>query len=48
VSTEIKGLELDVSNDEFVRVGVQRWNVDLHAVLLEHVQQSRLTGIVQA
>jgi len=47
VATEIEGLELDVANDEFVRVGVESWDMDLHAVLFEHVQQRGFAGIVE-
>ena len=39
VTTQVKCLEFDIPNNQFVRVGMQRGNVDLHAILLEHVQQ---------
>lgn len=34
VAAKIEGLKLDLSNDQLVRVGVERWDVDLDAVLL--------------
>ena len=47
VAAEVEGLEPDVADDQLVLVRVQRRLVDLHAVLLEHVQQRRLPSIVQ-
>ena len=47
VSTEVKGLELDLADDQLVGVGVERRDVDLYAILLEHVQECGLAGIVQ-
>jgi len=48
VAAEVEGLEPDVADDQLVLVRVQRRLVDLHAVLLEHVQQRRLARVVQA
>lgn len=48
VTTEIESLEFNVANDEFVRVGMEGGDVDLHSVLLEHVEEGGLTGIVQS
>ena len=48
VAAEVEGLEPDVADDKLVLVRVQRRLVDLHAVLLEHVQQRRLARVVQA
>jgi len=47
VAAQVEGLELDLANDQLVGVGVERRDVDLYAVLLEHVQQGGLAGIVQ-
>jgi hypothetical protein len=38
VSAQIEGLELDVPDNELIRVGVERGDVRLHAVFLEHVK----------
>ena len=48
MAAEVEGLEPDVADDQLVLVRVQRRLVDLHAVLLEHVQQRRLARVVQA
>lgn len=45
---QVEGLELDVPDDQLVGVRVERRDVDLDAVLLQHVQQRRLAGIVQS
>ena len=47
VAAQVEGLELDLANDQLVGVGVERRDMDLYAVLLEHVQQGGLAGIVQ-
>lgn len=47
VAAQVEGLELDVADDELVCVGVEGGDVDLDAVLLEHVEEGRLPGIVQ-
>ena len=47
VSAEVEGLELDLADDQLVGVGVERRDVDLYAILLEHVQECGLAGIVQ-
>ena len=47
VAAEVEGLEPDVADDELVLVRVERRLVDLHPVLLEHVEQRRLPRVVQ-
>jgi len=48
MSPQVKGLELDLANDELVHVGMKRGNVDLHAILLQHMEKCGLSSIVQA
>ena len=45
--TKVVCLEPDVADDELVLVRVERRLVDLHPVLLEHVEQRRLPRVVQ-
>jgi hypothetical protein len=47
VTPQVKRFEFDIANNEFVRIGMQRRNVNLHAVLLEHMEESCFTSIVQ-
>lgn len=48
VATEIEGCELDVADGEFFRGWVQCGLQDGDAVVLEHVEQRCLAGIVEA
>ena len=48
VSAEVEGLQLQLSNDELVGVGMQSRDVGLDAVLLEHVEEGGLPGVVEA
>jgi hypothetical protein len=47
MASQIKGLEFDVSNNELIRVRVQGRDVHLNAILLEHVEESSLSSIVE-
>jgi len=44
---QIKGFEFELSNDEFVRVGVECGDVCLDAVFLEHVEEGGFAGVVE-
>lgn len=48
MSAEIKGFEFDLSDDEFVGVGVEGGDVDLDAVFFEHVQEGCFSGVVES
>ncbi len=48
VPAEVEGLQLQLSNDELVGVGMQSRDVGLDAVLLEHVEEGGLPGVVEA
>lgn len=45
---KVECLEPDLPDDELVGVGVEGGLVDLHAVLLQHVEEGGLAGIVEA
>lgn len=46
--SQIKGFEFELSDDEFVRVGVEGGNVGLDAIFLEHVEKGGFAGVVEA
>jgi len=48
VPPEIECFELELADDEFVRVGVECGDVCLDAVFLEHVEKGGFAGVVEA
>jgi len=48
VPSQVKCFESDLPDDQFVCIGVQSWYMYLHTVLLEHVEEGGLPGIIEA
>ena len=47
MSTQIESCESDVSERKFFRTGMEGGNVLGHSVVLQHVEEGRLSGVVQ-
>lgn len=46
--SQIEGFELELSDDEFVRVGMECGDMRLDAVFLEHVEEGGFAGVIEA
>lgn len=48
MTSQIESLEFELANNELVRVGIEGWDVALHAVFFEHVKEGGLASDIEA